>query len=96
MRQLSIVDMDQAVSVLLAADPNSWNDLSLQILWQAKWADKYRKRTGKRHPVWGNGTVHDVCIRYPRYRSNYPTPDQYFQAMTQFLRTYVDGRHQKN
>ena len=95
MRQVSVVDLDQAVSVLLAADPRDWPDLSRQILRQAKWADKYRKRTGKRHPDWGNGTVHDVCIRYPRYRPSYPTPDQYFQAMTHFLRTYVDARHQK-
>ena len=96
MRQLSLCDMDQAVRVLLAADPDDWQDICAEILRRAKWADLFRKHTGRALADWGNGSVHDVCLSYDRHVFKYPDVDRYMAALTCFLKTYTDGRHQNS
>lgn len=48
-----------------------------QLLEQADWADKYRKRTAKHHPRWGNGSVMGVigCRDAPKGSPRFADPE---------------------
>ena len=47
--------------VLLALDDTQWSTCADRLIWQAGVADKYRRRLGKPHADWGNGSLMAVA-----------------------------------
>lgn len=65
MRPIQHGDLSTAARALLtvpAPDRAGVMDLMLQ---QAEAADRYRKKLGKTHPRWGNGTLMAVALAQP-------------------------------
>ena len=94
MRAVLLADLEQGARALLARPNCDWPDLAALMIAQARLADKYRKRTGRAHPDWGNGTLHDRAIRLPRAPIRYPTPEGFHNALSVLLQTYIASRHQ--
>ncbi|MGR3572441.1 DUF7742 family protein [Brevirhabdus sp.] len=61
MRRLLHDDVVAAGRLLLSIDEGARRDLLCTIIRRAHWADKYRKRIGRAHPVWGNGSLGDAA-----------------------------------
>lgn len=57
MRQILPMDLDAAVRVALCGGMQGVDT----ALWRAHVADKRRKKLGRGHPVWGNGTLGDAA-----------------------------------
>lgn len=72
MRPLGYLDMTVAARVLLALPPSTRAAALLQMLDQAHAADRYRRRLGRAHPDWGNGTLAAVA------RTRHPEPEPHF------------------
>ncbi|MGJ8546792.1 MAG: DUF7742 family protein [Sulfitobacter sp.] len=57
MRALHCVDLSLAARALCAAPPPQRAALAKTLCAQADLADRYRKRLGKIHPKWGDGSL---------------------------------------
>ena len=57
MRPIGLTDLNDAVRAVLAAPEDDRAATAARIVGQACLADRYRKRMGRRHPVWGDGTL---------------------------------------
>ena len=57
MRAATHGDVVVAARALLGLPPSHWNGELVRWLQLADWADRFRKRTGRVHPFWGNGTL---------------------------------------
>ncbi|MGJ8618206.1 MAG: DUF7742 family protein [Sulfitobacter sp.] len=57
MRSVYFSDLSVAARALLSVPPDHRENLCMQMMWEADWADKYTKRLGKAHLQWGNGTL---------------------------------------
>ena len=57
MRPIGLCDLDDAVRALLAVPPSDRAATAARIVARASVADRYRKRLGRRHPAWGDGTL---------------------------------------
>ena len=57
MRPLLHGDVSDAARALLAAPPAARERLCRRMIVEAEAADAYRRRTGRVHPLWGNGSL---------------------------------------
>ncbi len=64
MRPVLINDLTTAARTLLAADPSRRGPVMAQIVQNAKTADLYRKRVGRGHRLYGNGSLASACQPY--------------------------------
>jgi len=64
MRGLAHSDLVMLARRLLGLPEATWEGTVRQMLDRAHTADLYRKRTGRAHPLWGNGTLRDAARRY--------------------------------
>lgn len=56
-RALLVGDIETATAVLAARPENEWRKHAAAMLRTAHSADKYRKRLGRAHPGWGDGSL---------------------------------------
>ncbi|WP_194295022.1 DUF7742 family protein [Profundibacter amoris] len=66
MRPVLHGDVVAAALVLLRLPVSARTDAMRDMLEQAAAADLYRKRLGKGHPAWGNGSLMAVAMRWDR------------------------------
>ncbi len=57
MRLLGAADLFAAARALLAAPEPLRAGLMARMIHEAEAADRYRRRIGRVHPLWGNGTL---------------------------------------
>jgi hypothetical protein len=81
MRQLAHSDLVTLARRLTGIPEDRWDTTVSQSLYDAHAADCYRKRFGRAHPVWGNGSL-SASIRM-RDGGLMPEP---FLTGTQYLR----------
>ncbi|WP_458790291.1 DUF7742 family protein [Yoonia sp. MH D7] len=83
-------DLNLGARTLLCARETDRAKFIKTLLEQAHTADKYRKRMGKAHPEFGNGTLSDACGRYGRL----PMPDrcdpQYLRCLGDVIKGILD------
>jgi hypothetical protein len=65
MRAVLHGDVVAAARVLLALPDSARASCLDRMLDEARWADAYRKRTGRAHPLWGNGSLMAAALRRP-------------------------------
>lgn len=63
MRPLLLSDVTAAARALLAVPEVGRHALCARLLREADWADRYARRLGKVHPLWGNGTLKAAAFR---------------------------------
>ena len=66
MRPVLIGDVLALARVLFVLGEEEWAVCADRLLWQAHVADRYRKRLGKPHPAWGNGSLMAVTGAEPK------------------------------
>ena len=57
MRPILPGDLDAGVRLLLTLPPGAHPGRAAALVWQADTADRWRKRTGRAHPLWGDGSL---------------------------------------
>ena len=62
MRRAHLTDLNIATRVLMAVPMENYQNLAEKLTQNADAADKYRKKTGRAHPIWGVGSLVDACI----------------------------------
>lgn len=62
MRPLLPGDLDCAVAVVMAQPPEARAGVAARLLAQADLADRYRKRLGRAHPVYGTGSLMSAAL----------------------------------
>lgn len=72
MRAIHLTDLNLAVRTLLAVPMRDQVALMKRLLVMARTADKFRKRIGRVHLVFGNGSLGAACQRFPKV----PMPDR--------------------
>lgn len=65
MRPVHLTDIDMVTRVLLAVPTVEWAAVARRIIQGARMADRYRKRFGQRHPVWGDGSLSAASAAQP-------------------------------
>lgn len=68
MRAVYLSDLNIAARTLLAIPKAKRAATIADLLCSAHLADKYRKRTGQNHKIYGNGTLSDACQTMPAER----------------------------
>ncbi|MBD3662940.1 hypothetical protein [Sulfitobacter aestuariivivens] len=64
MRSVRHSDVVTAARALLAVPAARRGALCGRILREADWADRFTRRLGKPHPLWGNGTLLAAARQY--------------------------------
>ncbi|SEQ17360.1 hypothetical protein SAMN05428995_103111 [Loktanella sp. DSM 29012] len=68
MRPVGLLDLDAVARCLCAATVQQQYDLAREIVGRADVADRYRKRLGRRHAVYGDGTLSAATAPYATVR----------------------------
>lgn len=63
MRAVRSEDLMVAARALMAVEQDTRPWLARRMAQEARWADKYRKRFGRRHVLWGDGTLRGAAVR---------------------------------
>ena len=82
MRPPHLMDLDRAARAILDHAPAKRAGALARILASADIADRYRKRTGRTHPVHGDGTLWAATQRPNRPPSG-QVPPGYHEALAQ-------------
>lgn len=92
MRAVHLSDLNLGARTLLCAREKDRPWIMKTLLEQAHTADKYRKRTGKAHPQFGNGTLSAACGGFARA----PMPDRcdphYLRCLADVIKGILDLR----
>lgn len=93
MRQIAHGDVTAAARRLLDLPPESHKAAVTALLDRAEAADRFRKRHGRAHPFWGNGSLMAVALsgRPPRGEPFLSDPD-YLQAIATVIEGILDWR----
>lgn len=65
MRPILPGDLDCAVAVVMAQPPATRAAVAARMLEQADLADRYRKKLGRAHPVYGTGSLMSAALCWP-------------------------------
>jgi hypothetical protein len=92
MRPVLHGDVSNAARALLAVAPSQRADLCRCLIGEAEAADGHMRRTGRLHPLWGNGSLMSAARR--RVQADEPGFDdpEYCQCFEMMLRALVDHR----
>ena len=63
MRPILHGDVVSAARVLLKTPGDARGACLSRMMDEARWADAYRKRTGRAHPCWGDGSLMAAALR---------------------------------
>jgi hypothetical protein len=89
-------DLDLLTRFLMAHPPHNRTALTFGLLDQADIADRYRKRTGRRHPVHGEGSVHTLALAGDRVVAAAFCHAGYLDGMATLLAAIRDWRARRN
>ena len=92
MRPVLHGDIVAGARVLLAVNEADRAALIGHMLDEAGWADAHRKRTGRAHPVWGDGSLMAAALRRRPPREPLLTETDYCTCLIQVLEAVVARR----
>ncbi|KIN60757.1 hypothetical protein Z945_1736 [Sulfitobacter noctilucae] len=76
MRRVYYSDVSGAARVLLKVPRESRSALCAQMFAEAETADRFLRKLGKLHPVYGNGTLRGAAFRHvPEPEPSFDNPD---------------------
>ncbi len=87
MRPVLPGDLDRAVGALLAVPNAERAELAADLVRTARIADLYRKRLGRVHPTWGDGSLMAAAMARPRQ----PLPPCFSREARTALRQVLDA-----
>lgn len=96
MRAVHLSDLNMAARTLICARVPDRAVMLASLLEQAHVADKYRKRTGRAHPQFGNGTLSDACQQHPRASMPDRCDPQYLGCLAVVINGLLKTRSDQN
>jgi len=96
MRPVLHSDLTAAARALLAAPRTERNALCAQLLFEADVADRYTKRFGRPHSVWGNGTLLASARRYELVSEPCFSDRSYLSCLSLILKQLEARRERQN
>jgi hypothetical protein len=87
MRGVTEVDLSAAARRLWRLPRCLWHEEMARLLARAHAADRYRKRLGRVHPFWGDGSLAAAV------HLEGPPPDQPFLSDPAFLEAFAEAIH---
>lgn len=78
-------DVIAAARVLLVVEAGLRSSLLACMIDQAKLADRYRKRLGRAHPRWGNGSLMAAAAVWPQAPEPFMSDDEYLDCLQTVL-----------
>ena len=94
MRTVTHGDVVTAARAVRHLSPEARRGEMLRYLDRAHAADLFRKRTGKPHPFWGNGSLHGA-IGQMASAEPFLSDSGYLEAMAAVIETLLDWKHRK-
>lgn len=92
MRAVHLADIEVAARALAVVAPPDRQNRLLELMKNAHLADKVRKKFGKSHPEFGNGTLMSAALKGPLApRPDYITTD--FAACLRLVLAQVGGKN---
>ena len=85
MRAVLMGDVIAAARALLAFEPVERQALLVRMIDQAEQADRYRKRLGRAHPNWGNGSLMAAASRWPQAPEPFLSDPDYLDCLQMVL-----------
>ncbi len=92
MRMVTHGDVVTAARFVTHLCPEARRGEILRFLDRAHAADLFRKRTGKIHPFWGNGTLHSAIGRAATAEP-FLSDSGYLESLCCVIQTILDWRH---
>ena len=85
-------DLDCAVAVVMGQPPAARAEVAARLLYQADVADRFRKRLGRAHPVYGTGSLMSAALGWPDAPSGRVYDASYCAALIVVLTAVQDWR----
>ncbi|WP_428543182.1 hypothetical protein [Profundibacter sp.] len=95
MRPVLHGDVVAAALVLLRVPVSACPEVMRDMLEQAAAADLYRKRLGKGHPEWGNGSLMAVAMRRERAGEPFLDDPDYCRCLIAAFSTLLEWRAER-
>lgn len=92
MRPFALPDLNMAARVLLTMPEGERPKAMRRLIRQAEAADWYRKRLGRAHPLWGNGSIEAVARSQKMVPPQQFSNTDYLACMALALRLVVEHR----
>ncbi len=92
MRAILHGDVTAAARVLLLRPPEARPRFIRRLLSEADGADRYRKRTGRAHPHWGNGCLMAAALKYEAAPEPFLSDRDYAECMVIVLEAIIAWR----
>ena len=92
MRAVHLSDLNLASRTLMVVAPSQRQAFAQGLLDAAHVADKVRKRTGRAHVQYGNGTLGGACQRHPKAKMPDWCDSEYLDCM-QMVIVALAGRN---
>jgi hypothetical protein len=96
MRSVHLCDLNLAARTLMMVRAEGRSLRIAQILDQAHAADKFRKRTGRAHSRYGNGTLAAACHHQPKHMMPAQCDENYLASMEVVIRGLLARRTNTN
>lgn len=94
MRTVTHGDVVTAARAVRHLSPEAQRGEIMRLLDHAHAADLFRKRTGKPHPFWGNGSLHGA-ISQIHPAEPFLSDKGYLEAMAAVIETLLDWKRRK-
>ncbi|HGG06649.1 MAG TPA: hypothetical protein ENK28_14415 [Aliiroseovarius sp.] len=90
MRPVLHGDISASACVLYLVPPAERGRVLRDMLAEADLADQFRRRTGKGHPLWGDGSLMSVALARPYAREPVLDNPDYAACMAMIFEALVD------
>jgi hypothetical protein len=92
MRSFAPSDLSTAARMLLALPEAARQRAMTRLIGEAEAADRYRKRLGRAHPLWGNGSLEAAARRHALAPQQRFSDTDYMSCMALALDTVLAHR----
>ena len=95
MRPVTLADIEAATQAVMAAGEEARQTFAATLLSQARRADRYRRKSGRAHPRFGDGTLLSAALCHPRAARPACFDAGWLDALAHVLRALAqsDGHH---
>lgn len=92
MQLVGLGDLAAAARAMMAVPEARRGPLLQRLLDEADLADRYRRTSGRAHPVFGNGTLMSAALARPQAHSAAPGDADYLACLAQAIDGVLDRR----
>lgn len=94
MRPVLHGDVTAAARALYLLPEEERGSALARLMDEARWADAYRKRTGRAHPFWGDGSLMAAALRRPVAKEPVLSDADYCRCLIRVFEALVARRAQ--